>query len=389
MLIRNAPDIFHTRDKQSVHIFGKDGRFIFIYHKIPDDFPKFGVYDTKFNKHIELTVGSSIKSFKKASFNFLEKKFLSVRVVDPKHVLVAMTEPNEHSTLLALLSLNYQHSTYELVDTQVFEHCIQPAILNHGDKFGLFCSKECQDGRLRTNGSGNKLKVYVFNAFKLEENKIVKGDEKELKYNYHGPSPNHPMFPHLHNQKIWFLRRKDQTESGSPCLLNRFDDDFNLYIAFFDLTADYPAENWFGYVREDDKCNMCAKNRPVREYLHFQWTTESFLVQTSTDEFRLLDLNSLERVNLKSSIPFPNPFFSSGEHHFISFFLLGEYHPHSDFVYYSDDESVLTIIQCPDMVHRVPLKAPHKLMEIAWISALNSGQIPRLSKANLQYKPLF
>ncbi|KAI6171504.1 hypothetical protein M3Y97_01023900 [Aphelenchoides bicaudatus] len=207
MIIRNTTNFFSMRGGCGAYIFDKSGRFICSYHKLPDLPPKFTVYDSKFNKKAELSAGPSVEQFKRGSFTFSNKESFTVHLIYPDRALIILTDLERGNFVLALLSFDYQQKHYEVLDSRVFRTYFHSAIVSYGDDYGLLSMKICSDER------GKRL-AYVFRGFKLESDKIVKETEKELNIDCY--SDNEPKYPHLHKQKLWFVKQKHQAEDTPP-----------------------------------------------------------------------------------------------------------------------------------------------------------------------------
>ncbi|KAI6226054.1 hypothetical protein M3Y95_00761600 [Aphelenchoides besseyi] len=328
----------------------------------------FIVYDIIFNSYVRLTADSSFVNFESGKFKFVEENVWSILPVDSQTIIAVMIEISTPSVLLALIRFDFANKTYGVVDTHLYSYCAKPILARDDETFVMFCSSTCKDGRVVE--TGEELEVYALETFTIKADRFKPGKWIELNHDtYEIPGP---YTIHLRHNKLWYLRFKRFTQWIPPpaswhLIPPPSPTAHYIPISYFDLTDPHPTEITVGNIQD----KTCTNE---------QWVQDSLFIQLTSTECSIFDLNDCEWSSMETNIPSEDDLvnfsgFEKDHRNRLGYELTVD--KHYDLVFVDKIQKNL---------HRIPLRTPFRLMDIAWTSVLNAGL---QNKAKPPYSRLF
>ncbi|KAI6178343.1 hypothetical protein M3Y98_00490500 [Aphelenchoides besseyi] len=369
MILERVPSFLPSPFQYDNVYFDQNGRFVYVQRQVESDpCPVFFVYDIVFNSYVELTADSSITDFERGEFKFVENSADSILPVDSQTIIVVLIGLNPNSILLVLIRFDFANKKYGLIDSRLYSYCEKPLLARDDETFVILLLSTCKDGRVVE--TGEELEVYALETFTIEADRFKPGKWIELDHDkYELPGPD---TIHLRHNKLWYTRSKRFTpliHGPSGRHLDYISSPTAHYqpISYFDLTDTYPTEITVGNI-EDKSCS------------NEQWVQDSLFIQQTPTECSIFDLNDCNWSSMQINVPNEDDlvtFWGFEKDHFnrIAYELTVD--KHYDLVFVDKKQGSL---------HRVPLRTPFRLVDIAWTSVLNAGL---QNKAKPPYTQLF
>ncbi|KAI6178342.1 hypothetical protein M3Y98_00490400 [Aphelenchoides besseyi] len=365
MILERVPSFLPSPFQYDNVYFDQNGRFVYVQRQVESDpCPVFIVYDIVFNSYVELAADSSVTDFKNGKFNFVEYGIWSILPVDFQ-TIIAVLEAS-HIILLVLIRFDFANKKYGLIDSRLYSYCEKPLLARDDETFVILLLSTCKDGRVVE--TGEELEVYALETFTIEADRFKPRKWIELDHDkYELPGPD---TIHLRHNKLWYTRSKRFTpliHGPSGRHLDYISSPTAHYqpISYFDLTDTYPTEITVGNI-EDKSCS------------NEQWVQDSLFIQQTPTECSIFDLNDCNWSSMQIKVPNEDDLvdFVPFEHDQRGFFEV-TVDKHYDLVFVDKKQGSL---------HRVPLRTPFRLVDIAWTSVLNAGL---QNKAKPPYTQLF
>ncbi|KAI6198086.1 hypothetical protein M3Y94_01303200 [Aphelenchoides besseyi] len=371
MIVEQVPD-FLSSPKDSDHFaFDKDGRFIYVWRTVNYAISSLLVYDIKFNDYVELTPDPSFSKLKHPDYDGIE--FMSCLPISDVKLLAAYKIDNIY--YVALIGIDFQQRTFGVLDTSppVF-HCHIPTLVRDEDVFGLFYARNILNNYEEIKGPRT---FYAFIKFTIQSNRI-KMDEKIIRFDYQiwgyvYEYAHAPLDPHLYQNKLWFVRPVKGSfrppRSAVPLPPRDPSDDDNKF-SYFDLSEENPTEK---LVRTLELSHLVESS-----ISQLNWVKDTMILQLTKTQLELFNMNTFEWSTMDA-----NPEFCWTEDngkqmeenwvHYQRYVNKNVYWSEFSPIYVDNHFARMSVNRKSGHLHRVPLREPFKLKDIAWTVVLNAG----------------
>ncbi|KAI6216755.1 hypothetical protein M3Y95_01261500 [Aphelenchoides besseyi] len=369
MIVEHLPTFISSKSLEHSFVFDKNGRFIYICQNEWEEIPAIIVYDIILNTYVELVADSSIQNLKFDKKKLIEDNIATMLPVDTKLLLVVTEKWYRRTVMVLLMRLDFEHKTYGIVDQHLFFYSYHPDLVGDEEKFGLFCKSICQDGRTMNQAHPMELEVFMFHELAIESNKIKVGRQKELKYDYYGQLKLRNLY--FRRNKLWFIRNKGPLRAAPPPS-RRFTEpppsptQHYLHISFFDLNEEKPVERTIDFIKEG--------------ILSVHWIRDLLLLRVDDIKFICFDLTEGKFLETESNI---------AQREWKTLFGCETQYTHDPIKHIIDNTLSLTALDNTEKLHRIRLREPFKLSEIAWNCVQNANLVIHVPKSNWPCLPVF
>ncbi|KAI6198131.1 hypothetical protein M3Y94_01308400 [Aphelenchoides besseyi] len=374
MIVERVPDFLSSPKDSDQFAFDKDGRFVYVWRYVDDIIISLLVYDIKFNDYVELTPDPSFSKLKRPNYDGVW--FANCLPVCAEQLLAAYKIDEIYNIML--IGIDFQQRTFGVLDTSppVFD-CFAPTLVRDEDVFGLFYSRVIPHNNKDNKEPKESRDFYAFIKFTIQANRI-KMDEKMVRFGYQIWShtnnwSNKPRVLHLYQNKLWFVRTAKgslRPPQSAILLPPRAISNYDYNLSYFDLNDENPTEK---LVRTLDLSHLVEPN-----ISQFNWVKDTLILQLTETQLELFNMNTFEWSTMDTNLDlcWTEDTEYQMKENWVNYrrlvnrdFYLAEFSP----IHVDNHFARISVNRKSGHLHRVPLREPFKLKDLAWTVVLNAG----------------